>query len=305
MTRIRTTLAIALGMAVSLPALSEAAPGVEATAKVEITVEEAQEDDILLVIDLPIVIADARDAGVEEAELEQVLGTASDAGLSAGVTAELVTAETEAHKAKGPRKGLGMFVKAQIAQGVTGRELAAKIRDRKDELKEMTPEEREAFDKRVAELREHNKARKQALHEKRKELRAKGQEIKLIAKEIHDARKAELVGRKTELEKARKEHRETLKEGHDAREEAHEARDERREAHEDVKEAREDLKAADTPDERKEALKDLKDAKKDAKDAKHDAKDAKKDVKDAKKDVKDAKKDVKDAKHDAKDKKGG
>src|SRR5262245_30726148 len=99
MIRTRNILALALAGAVALPALStmaaEPEPAkVELTAKVKITTEEAQQDDILLVIDLPIVIAEAREAGVEEAELDEVVTVAADAGLSAGDTAELVAVET-------------------------------------------------------------------------------------------------------------------------------------------------------------------------------------------------------------------
>ena len=314
MTRIRTTLALALGMAVALPALSSvAAPVVEATAKltanIEITEEEAKQDDILLVIDLPIVIAEAKDAGVDEAELTAVVTTAAETDLPAGDTAEVVAAETEHTKASGKRKGLGAFVKLQLAEGVRGKELAAKIREHKAEIADLTPEQKAKYDEKLASLREANKAHKLALAEKRKELRGKGTEITLVAKELHDARKADLKARKEELEQARRERHQAKKERHDARDEAHEAIDERKEAREDVEEAKDDLKAADTPDERKEAREDHKEAKDDLKDAKADARDAKKDLKDAKEDHRDAKHDVRDAKHDkkdhAKDKKGG
>jgi len=191
-----------------------------------------------------------------EADLTEVVDTAADAGLSAGDTAEIVTAETEHTKANGKRKGLGWFVKLQIAEGVRGKELAAKLREHKAEIAELTPEQKAKYDEKVAKLREENKALKLALVEKRKELRAKGTEIKLVAKEIHDARKAELKGRKTELEQARRERHQAKKEHQDARDEAHEAIDERKEAREDFEEAREDMKAADTPEERKEAARE-------------------------------------------------
>jgi chromosome segregation ATPase len=311
MTRIRTTLALALGMAVALPALSTvAAPVVEATAKltakVEITDEEAQQDDILLVIDLPILIAEAKDAGVAEVELTAIVTTAAEAELSAGDAAEVVVAETEHTKANGKRTGLGAFVKLQLAEGVRGKELAAKIREHKAEIADLTPEQKAKYDEKLAVLREQNKARKLALAEKRKELRGKGTEIKLVAKDLHDARKAELKARKDELEQARRERHQAKKEHHDASDEAHEANAERKEAREELEDAKDDLKAADTPEDKKEAREDKKEAREDLKDAKADARDAKKDVKDAKKDVKDAKKDVGDAKKDnAKDKKGG
>jgi chromosome segregation ATPase len=317
MIRIRETLALALGVGVALPALSTMAaePTAAATAKLdgklEITLEEAQEDDILLVIDLPIIVADARDAGVEEEELTQVITVAADSGLSASATAEILTAETEVTKDKGKRQGLGTFVKLQLAEGVKGKELAAKIRERKDERKDMTPEERAALEARILELRERNKQHKLALAEKRKELRGQGKVIKLLAQDLHDARKTELVARKSELEKARKEHAHARKEHHEARDEAHEANAERKEEREDLKDAREDLKAADTREEKKAAVEDLKDAREDLKDAKKDARDAKKDVKDAKDDKAKAAKEHGKAAHDAKahkgdkDKKGG
>jgi signal transduction histidine kinase len=312
MNRTRATLALALGLAIGLPALSTlAAEPTGAVAKVaadvEITVEEAKQDDILLVIDLPIIIAEARDAGVDDAELTVVVTTATDAGLSASETAEVIVAETEHTKTSGKRAGLGTFVQLQLAEGVRGQELAAKLREQKAELAaELTAEQKAAWESKIVAMREKNKARRLALAEKRKELRTSGTVIVIVGKDLHDARKAALVARKAELEEARREHFQAKKENRGASAEAHEAIEERKEAREELKDAKDDLKAADTPEERKEAREDLKDAKADLKDAKADAKDAKKDSKDAKKDLKDAKADHKDAKHDvAKDKKAG
>jgi len=249
-----------MGLALAVPALSsvsaeEAAPAVtadadaDADADAEISDEEALEDDILLVIDLPIVVADARDDGVDEEELDQFLTTAKDTGLSAGTTAEIVLAETETTKAKGKRKGLHHFIRKQLAAGVPPKEIAKKIRDREEVLEEMTPEERAALEKRIAELRDLNHRRRKAHAAKRKALVAKGQVIKLLAHEAHKKRKVELAKRKVELAKAREEHRA--------------AHGDRKEAREDHEEAKEALKTA-----HKEAKKDHKEAKKDHKEAK-------------------------------------
>lgn len=300
---------LAIGLAMALPALASATE--PATAKVDVTVEvseqEALEDDILLAIDLPILVADARDAGIDEEELEQVVSVAAEAGLSPAVTAELVTAETETTKEKGKRRGLSIFVHRQLAKGVPPGEIAKKVRDREEALEEMTPEERAALEARIEELRDLNKRRKKALQAKRKELRAAGKELQLIAREAHAARKAALLERRAELEQLHRDHREARRDHREAREDALEARDDRlearddrHEAREDMKAARDDLEAAQTPEERREAAKDLRDAKKDLRDAKHDHKDAKHDHKAAKDDLKAAKQAHKDAHKDAK-----
>ena len=127
---IRSTLAIAIGLALTAPAIASA-EGDEPTtltaeagtkAEVEVSDEEALEDDILLVIDLPIVVADARDAGVEEEELEVVIQTATEAGVDAGTTAQMVLAETETTKTKGKRQGLHWFIRKELAAGSTPEE---------------------------------------------------------------------------------------------------------------------------------------------------------------------------------------
>ena len=73
------TLLLALPLAIALPATAAPPDEVAAPEAAEPTEAEALEDDILLVIDLPIAADEARDAGVDEAEIKEALDAAESA----------------------------------------------------------------------------------------------------------------------------------------------------------------------------------------------------------------------------------
>jgi len=62
---------------------------------VEVSEEEALEDDILLVIDLPIAADEARDAGLEQAEIVEALDAADTAAVSPATMTEVLDDEAE------------------------------------------------------------------------------------------------------------------------------------------------------------------------------------------------------------------
>lgn len=165
--------------------LSLAAPGVAAADPDEISDEEVLDDDILMVIDLPIAADEARDAGLEEEELDEALGAAQVAAVSPAVLAEALDDEAEHVRTKGKRKAFGLWVKIQIGKGAHGKALAKSIHARKGELAEMSDEEKAALEAKIkAHGVKHRKARKKA-HKKRKELRDAGKEVKFAGKDRH------------------------------------------------------------------------------------------------------------------------
>ncbi|HVI02681.1 MAG TPA: hypothetical protein VM869_28440, partial [Enhygromyxa sp.] len=80
---------IALPLTLAVPA--SASPPEETDAadpSAEPTEAEALEDDILLVIDLPVAADEARTAGVDEADLDEALDAADEAGVPASEMTE-------------------------------------------------------------------------------------------------------------------------------------------------------------------------------------------------------------------------
>src|SRR5690606_7938246 len=173
-------------------ASATASASVSATFK--ISDAEALSDDILAVIDLPLAAAEAREVGVEETELQAALDVTRTVELSAGEASEVITEEAEATTKRGsPNKGFGQWVRMQVAAGLRGQALAAKIRDRKAELKELSPEEDEKIKIKLGELSEKYKARQAKLLERRQELVGKGKAKVLVAKERHEKHEQRLA----------------------------------------------------------------------------------------------------------------
>lgn len=195
-----------LALAAPVAARAQTAPPASATAgasatasasaslSIKVTDEEALNDDILAVIDLPLVAAEARAAGVDEAELREALETTRDVGLSAGEATEVVAEEVEATKKRGSyHKGFGQWVKVQVAAGLRGKKLADKIKARKTELKELSAEEQDKIKAKLGELGEKYQAHRLKVIEKRQELVEKGKKKVLVARDRHEQRKLKLA----------------------------------------------------------------------------------------------------------------
>jgi hypothetical protein len=189
-----TAILFALPLTLAAPA-SAAPPDTDADVDAEPTEAEALEDDILMVIDLPIAADEARTAGVEEAEITEALDAAEEAGVSAGDMTEVLDEESEQVKAKGKRKAFGQWVKLQIADGVRGKELAAKIKERKEEVAELSDEQKAEVEAKLAALGERHRARRKKLHELREQLREDGKDVALAGKQRHDKMIAEAAKR--------------------------------------------------------------------------------------------------------------
>jgi hypothetical protein len=197
--------AMLLALPLTLAVTASAAPPEDGDAAEPIpepTEAEALEDDILLVIDLPIAADEARTAGVEEAEVTLALDVAILASLPASDMTEVLDEEAEQVKAKGKREAFGQWVKLQVAEGVRGKELAAKIKERKAELAKMSDEEKAELDAKIAAQGEKHREHRKKLHEKRKQLRDEGKQVVLAGKERHDKMVAEANERHAEAKAA-------------------------------------------------------------------------------------------------------
>jgi len=163
-----------------------------ASASVTISDKDALNDDILAVIDLPLVAADAREAGVEETELKEALDVTRDTGLSASDASEVVATEAEQTRKRGVKKGFGRWVRMQVASGLRGPKLAAKIKERKQDTAELDDKQMEDLRGKLEKQRELNQNWRRSQIAKRGELIAKGKTAVLTHKERHDQLKAKV-----------------------------------------------------------------------------------------------------------------
>jgi len=83
--------------------------------------------DLRVATDLPLRAHQLREDGVPNAEVEEAVTAAEDAGLPAAETAEVLAAEVEAEQKHGRIDNFGSFVKSQLKEGKRGKELAAAI----------------------------------------------------------------------------------------------------------------------------------------------------------------------------------
>lgn len=174
-------LLLALAVAASAPA-------------VKVTDTEALEDDILAVIDLPFAAAEARSAGVDASELKEALEVSRDIGFSAGEAHQIVVEETAASLGKrGRRAGFGQYVRVQLASGLRGAPLAAKIRGRKDERRPISAAESDRLKTRLDTVAAGHRAFRVRAGERRRELVAGGKRPVFVARERHLARMAEVA----------------------------------------------------------------------------------------------------------------
>ncbi len=153
------------------------------------------EDDILLVLDLPLAAQQARASGVPEAVVAAVLASARDAGLPAQEAVEIleVTAEAPAAgegAARRPPQHLGAFVRVKLAEGLRGPALAEAIRAyvaKPSDTPPAVPADVSAKLEALAKKRRKEHAdRLRALAKARKD----GRKVAIAARRRHEARLA-------------------------------------------------------------------------------------------------------------------
>ncbi len=153
------------------------------------------EDDVLLVLDLPLAAQQARAAGVPETVIEAVLTSARDAGLPAQETVEIleVTAEAPAGgegSARRPPRHLGAFVRVKLAEGLRGPALAEAIRAYVAKPSDAPPVvPADVSDKLEALAKKRRKERADRLRALAK-ARKEGRKVAIAARRRHDARLA-------------------------------------------------------------------------------------------------------------------
>ena len=162
------------------------------TANVKVSDQDALGDDILAVINLPIAAADAREAGVEETDLKAALDVTRETGLSAGDASEVVAEEAEQTRTRGAKKGFGQWVKMQVAAGLRGKALAAKIKARKADTAELDEKKIAELTEKLEKQRELNRAWRAKAQEKRTELVAKGKKKVILHEERNEKLKAKI-----------------------------------------------------------------------------------------------------------------
>lgn len=86
-------------------------------------------DKILTAAFLPVSAAEAREAGVTDAQVRDVLGTLRRNRLPADDAWRVFDEEVRAVREGGPKGNFGAFVQTQLDAGLRGRELAAAIRE--------------------------------------------------------------------------------------------------------------------------------------------------------------------------------
>lgn len=182
----------ALASAAEPTAGASATASASVTANVKVTDQEALNDDILATIDLPLAAAEARDAGVDETELREALDSTREIGLPASEATEVVTVEAEQTRTRGAKKGFGRWVRLQVAAGLRGKQLASKIKARKEDLKELDDKQRAELEAKIAKQKQLNQAWRQKRLEKRKELLASGKVRVFADKDRHDKFKARI-----------------------------------------------------------------------------------------------------------------
>lgn len=173
-----------------------------ASATVTISDKDALNDDILSVIDLPIVAAEAREAGIEETEIKDALDTTRDSGLSASDASDIVAIEAEQTRKRGVKKGFGRWVRMQVASGLRGQKLAAKIKERKTDTAELDEKQTEDLRVKFEKQREINQNWRRSQLAKRGELIAKGKKPVLMNKERHDQLKAKIEAAQARIDGA-------------------------------------------------------------------------------------------------------
>jgi hypothetical protein len=142
-----------------------------------VTDDAALDDDILAIITLPLAADDARDAGVDPAEVEAAIDAVDAGGGSPGDASAILTAEADATRKRGAKKGFGTWVRLQVASGKRGKELAKAIAAKKANYEDLDESEKAAADAKLAELKKTWVEHRKKLHERRVELVKTGKKV--------------------------------------------------------------------------------------------------------------------------------
>jgi len=125
---------------VALPLLAQTADTDAKTA--ERSEPEMNVEELKQVSRLPEVVKDARDAGVEEEEIQSIVKGVKDKKLSANEGANTIKTMEENTRAGKSNKGISEFVFQQKANGVKGKQLGQAIKKELQERHQIKKQER-------------------------------------------------------------------------------------------------------------------------------------------------------------------
>lgn len=91
------------------------------------TPPSAETSLIANILNLPLAVEAARRAGIPSGTIRDVLDSLRHRRVPAADAEQILRGEVEAVEAGAPKENFGAFVKAQLARGLRGRELAAAI----------------------------------------------------------------------------------------------------------------------------------------------------------------------------------
>ncbi|HWB76926.1 MAG TPA: hypothetical protein VG755_18290 [Nannocystaceae bacterium] len=159
----------------------------------EVADDDALELDVLALTSLPLAADEARRAGIDAAEVADVIGAVMDVGASPAVATELLLAETQQAKKRGEQPHFAGWVRGQLAEGVHSKALVEKIEKAEAEYIELSAAERRRLDAKLATMRGEMRERRHAQEVKLGELVKKGKRLRVAG----EARFAELRERMT------------------------------------------------------------------------------------------------------------
>lgn len=114
--------------AVAAPALGAQGSAAEAGRTAVARAATAADSALLAALELPKLMERARRAGAADTTLREMIEIIRRRGLPAEEAVPAVEMEVEALEQGGAKDNFGSFVKAQVASGLRGRDLAAAIR---------------------------------------------------------------------------------------------------------------------------------------------------------------------------------
>jgi len=280
-----TMFAALLASALLVPVAQAQDPGATLAAAApegdgETEVDEAAEDDILEVLDLPLVAVElAEESGLAQAEIVEALEVAEEAGLGAGETTEILEGEREGVRKRGKKRNFHAWLRRKIAKGENPKVIMQmiKARDHEDKLSE---EDKAKMKETIAAYKKSHREHKQAVRARRKAYKAEGKVIKLRGIERHRERELVLARKRVKQLKRLKAAGATHPEL-----DARLAAAKKRAAKAKRKEQRVEDKRKQAAGERRDERAEAREESQEAKDARQDAKDARKDTRETLKDA--------------------
>ena len=271
-----------LAAAMLVPVTAQAQePGATLTAAAaapdgEAETDEAAEDDILEVLDLPLIAVElSEESGIAQAEIVEALVVAEEGGLGAGEAAELLEAERVGVQQRGKKRNFHHWLRRKIAKGENPKVILAML-EKRDHDEKLSDEDKAKMVEAIAAYKKAHREHNQAVRARRQAHKAKGKVIKLRGIEKHREREVKLAKKRVKqlkrLKAAGATHPKLDARLAAAKKRAGEAKRKEKRTEGKRKDAKADLK--DERGEAREETQEAKDARKEAKDERKEAREA-------------------------------